>query len=307
MRHGVSKTAKRSGKTLTKSLFSSHRGSHSAHAVRAQQAAGADGAVLGLDDAVAQKINEIAPMTRRAIRESARAAQRKTNILYSASLAALVGTAATAVTFARASADTVASDTTTTTLTRISPSAASRSDARDGIGTIADQNNGGWSMGETNEVSDVNAMSKSIANNPAVAQRLDKDINAVPQGFNPNHETSDNGNAYPWGQCTWWTYERRHQLGLNTGSHFGNAQSWANSARSLGYWVDNTPRATGDAVVFAPGQANADGYYGHVAVVEKVNPDGSIEISESNAKGLGVISNRTFSAAEAAQFQYIHY
>ncbi|RDX05146.1 CHAP domain-containing protein, partial [Bifidobacterium longum] len=38
-----------------------------------------------------------------------------------------------------------------------------------------------------------------------------------------------------------------------------------------------------------------------------INADGSIEISESNAKGLGVISTRTFSAAEAGKFQYVHY
>ena len=54
-------------------------------------------------------------------------------------------------------------------------------------------------------------------------------------------------------------------------------------------------------------QADADGAYGHVAVLEKINADGSIEISESNAKGLGVISTRTFSAAEAGKFQYVHY
>lgn len=60
-------------------------------------------------------------------------------------------------------------------------------------------------------------------------------------------------------------------------------------------------------MVFAPGQADADGAYGHVAVLEKINADGSIEISESNAKGLGVISTRTFSAAEAGKFQYVHY
>ena len=34
----------------------------------------------------------------------------------------------------------------------------------------------------------------------------------------------------------------------------------------------------------------ADSYYGHVAIVEGVNADGSIKISESNVKGLGVIS-----------------
>ena len=64
----------------------------------------------------------------------------------------------------------------------------------------------------------------------------------------------------------------------------------------MGYWVDNTPRNTGDALVFSPGQEGASGVYGHVAVVEKVNPDGSIEISESNVQGVGVISHRTFTS-----------
>lgn len=44
--------------------------------------------------AIAEKINEIAPQTRRSIREAARAAERRSHILASASLAALVGTAA---------------------------------------------------------------------------------------------------------------------------------------------------------------------------------------------------------------------
>lgn len=79
------------------------------------------------------------------------------------------------------------------------------------------------------------------------------------------------------------------------------------SARALGYWVDNMARHVGDIVVFAPGQQGADGYYGHVAIVEEVNADGSIKISESNVKGLGVISDRTFTAQEASQMTYIHY
>ena len=136
---------------------------------------------------------------------------------------------------------------------------------------------------------------------------MDEHQSQLPQGFDGNHETGDRGNAYPYGQCTWWAYERRAQLGLNTGSHFGNAGSWAISAGSMGYWVDNTPRNTGDALVFSPGQEGASGVYGHVAVVEKVNPDGSIEISESNVQGVGVISHRTFTSAQAKNFQYIHF
>jgi surface antigen len=117
-----------------------------------------------------------------------------------------------------------------------------------------------------------------------------------------DHATGDSGNAYPWGQCTWYAYERRHQLGLPCGSYFGNAGAWAASAASYGYAVDSNPQV-GDVVVFAPGQAGASAFYGHVAVVEAVEGD-SIVISESNARGLGVISTRTVSNASA--YEYIH-
>ncbi|MDG4525707.1 CHAP domain-containing protein, partial [Streptococcus suis] len=46
-------------------------------------------------------------------------------------------------------------------------------------------------------------------------------------------------------------------------------------------------------------------YYGHIAFVEQVKPDGSILISESNVQGLGVISYRVFDAQIAKQFTYV--
>ena len=111
---------------------------------------------------------------------------------------------------------------------------------------------------------------------------------------NPGFSSGDSGNAYPWGQCTWWAYVRRHQLGLPVGSYFGNGGQWANSARAHGYRVDQTP-SVGAVIVFAPGQDGADPVYGHVAIVEAVYGN-RILISESNARGLGVISNRTLYA-----------
>ena len=58
-------------------------------------------------------------------------------------------------------------------------------------------------------------------------------------------------------------------------------------------------------MVFEAGQAGASSYYGHVAFVERVNDDGSIVISESNVKGLGIISYRTLDANTADQLSYI--
>lgn len=132
------------------------------------------------------------------------------------------------------------------------------------------------------------------------ANTADIDVKGHPTPVN----TGDFGNAYPWGQCTWWAYVRRHQLGLAAASHFGNGGQWAYTARVLGYAVTSKP-GVGDVVVFAPGQEGADGYYGHVAIVEHVNDDGSILISESNVRGLGVISNRVIPAGSVPFLQYI--
>lgn len=59
------------------------------------------------------------------------------------------------------------------------------------------------------------------------------------------------------------------------------------------------------ALSFSPGQAGADPTYGHIAFVEQVKSDGSILISESNIKGLGVVSYRTFDAETAKQITYV--
>ncbi|OZG68055.1 CHAP domain-containing protein [Bifidobacterium eulemuris] len=300
--------------SFAKALFSSGKGSHCARKVRAMQVANG-GVVLGLDPAVAEKLNEVAPLTRRSIREAARAAERRNIMLSSASLAALVGTAATAMAFANPDESPVLADasTTTTQMNRVTgaSSTVSRSEARESLSsdTSATQqtsNEGDWQLGDTSSL-DTSLMSRSLANNPVVAALMDEDYGLLPDGFDPNHAVGTESNQYPWGQCTWYVYQRRAELGLPTSGTFGNAGSWGVSASALGYWVDGTARHTGDVVVFAPGQESADSYYGHVAVVEKVNADGSIEISESNAEGLGVVSTRTFTAEQAAQFTYIHY
>lgn len=312
MRHAAHKAAKVSSErfSVSKALFASNRGSHTAKAVRMVQLANGEGAVVGLDRAVVDKLNEIAPMTRRAMREAARAADRRSVFVASASLATLVGTAAAAMAIGQQDTSelTFADTTTTTQIRRVSDTEASRSEDRSELGSLTvSEDNGEWQLGETSSSLDTNLLSKSLANNENVAKLMDQDQGVLPSGFDPNHATGDEGNAYPYGQCTWWAYTRRTELGLPVGSHFGNAQSWGASASALGYWVDNTPRHVGDIVVFSPGQQGADSYYGHVAIVEKVNEDGSIEISESNVKGLGVISSRSFTADEAGQLTFIHY
>ncbi|WP_445340992.1 CHAP domain-containing protein [Bifidobacterium sp. ESL0820] len=129
-------------------------------------------------------------------------------------------------------------------------------------------------------------------------------------GFCYGHPTGNSvgGSAYPARQCTLWAYIRRSQLSLPVGSYMGNGAEWAGKARGLGYLVNNTPHV-GAAMVFARGQRvtnwNADWTYGHVAVVERVNADGSVLISEG---GTGFASFPTYETVYGAgNYQYVHY
>lgn len=94
----------------------------------------------------------------------------------------------------------------------------------------------------------------------------------------PSYSTT--GNTYPAGQCTWFV---KNSLSW-VGNYWGNASDWPSSARAAGRVVDGNA-TVGSVVVFAPGQMGATNY-GHVGVVDRVNPDGSITISEGNYAGL---------------------
>lgn len=117
-------------------------------------------------------------------------------------------------------------------------------------------------------------------------------------------EENQGSSSYPQGQCTWYVDQRMKQFGQYIHSNLGDAHHWNNRAAREGYQVSSTPKKH-TAVVFEAGQLGADTQYGHVAFVEKVNADGSIIISESNVKGLGVISYRTIDADDASQLNYI--
>ena len=108
--------------------------------------------------------------------------------------------------------------------------------------------------------------------------------------------TASVGNRYAAGNCTWYAYELRMRLGRPIGSFWGNANTWATSARAAGFVVNNTP---------APGaifQTTA-GYYGHVGIVERVE-NGVVHVSDMNYAGYGIITHRTLNGASG--YLYIH-
>lgn len=118
------------------------------------------------------------------------------------------------------------------------------------------------------------------------------------------HPTGDVGLAYAWSQCTWWAYLRRHQLYLPVGSYLGNGQDWGWKARQLGYLVNNIPHY-GAAISIKAGMLGSSPLYGHVAIVERVNGDGTILISESGSRNHGRVTYRTIS--NPGLYTYVHY
>ncbi|HMS23824.1 MAG TPA: LysM peptidoglycan-binding domain-containing protein [Candidatus Saccharibacteria bacterium] len=108
------------------------------------------------------------------------------------------------------------------------------------------------------------------------------------------------GNGYDYGYCTWWAALRRSQTGSPIPSNLGNASTWTSLAQQAGFGVGSKP-ASG-AVIWTPPRD----YYGHVGYVEKVNSDGSVLVSEMNVMGWGVVSKKTLTKAQAAQYNYIY-
>jgi surface antigen len=118
-------------------------------------------------------------------------------------------------------------------------------------------------------------------------------------GYAVNSDTPlAGGNSYAPGNCTWYAYNRRVEMGLPVAGNWGNANTWEWSASAAGYRVDHNPQV-GD-VISMPGES----WYGHVAVVEEIGANNSVRISEMNVLGIYVESERWISNATA--YSYIH-
>ncbi|MGM0229054.1 hypothetical protein IGJ28_001116 [Enterococcus sp. AZ091] len=118
-----------------------------------------------------------------------------------------------------------------------------------------------------------------------------------------NYNTSG---SYPFGQCTWYVFNRMAQIGKRVDDFMGNGGEWGRKGRALGYKVTNTPKV-GTAISFPPGSFGSSPVYGHVAFVEVVNPDGTLLISECNVvnPGSGTVSYRVVPKGIAAIASYV--
>ena len=130
----------------------------------------------------------------------------------------------------------------------------------------------------------------------------------IPSGYSIDKEITKDGyitQSYPYGECTWYVFNRAKEFGIQFDPYMGNGQDWAHKS---GYEVTNTPTKH-SAVSFQGTQAGGHRLYGHVAFVEDVKDDGSILISECNfvksGQGTGITNYRVFGAEEARNFYYV--
>ena len=154
--------------------------------------------------------------------------------------------------------------------------------------------------------------SDTLSGGNAIAGSLDIPAGQVameiPSGYSIDKEITKEGyitQSYPYGECTWYVFNRAKEFGIEFDPYMGNGQDWAHKS---GYEVSNTPTKH-SAVSFQGRQAGGHPTYGHVAFVEDVKDDGSILISECNfvqsGQGTGITNYRVFTADQAKEFLYV--
>lgn len=87
-------------------------------------------------------------------------------------------------------------------------------------------------------------------------------------------------NRFAFGQCTYWANMHYHQLTGYWVQWLGNAYQWLYGAKTAG-WIVSTKPIVPSIIVLQPYVQGASGF-GHVAIVEKINPDGSVYTSNYN-------------------------
>ena len=104
---------------------------------------------------------------------------------------------------------------------------------------------------------------------------------------------SAGGNRFVYGYCTWYVASRRPVPWL------GDAYQWFGQAQAYGWATGQAPKPGAIMVTWESG-------WGHVAIVERVNADGSYLVSEMNFIGWAVISQRAIKPGTVPLIGFIY-
>ena len=129
-------------------------------------------------------------------------------------------------------------------------------------------------------------------------------------GYDPGPTTqmpvtgSSSGDYFPYGQCTWWADYRYHQMAGYFIPWGGNAGTWAAGAAASHWVVSAKPRVP--SIIVLQSRVQGAGWVGHVAVVERINSDGSVLTSNFNwyadGGGFAIKSYWTFTPGPGVSF-----
>ncbi|TFU63250.1 CHAP domain-containing protein [Jeotgalicoccus nanhaiensis] len=154
-------------------------------------------------------------------------------------------------------------------------------------------------------MAEVQAAEEEAAERAAEQAAEEAEAQEQPAAATPVSSASNGKNYYQWGSCAWYVFEKRSSMGLSVGNGWGDATNWASNAQAAGYSVSNSPSV--GAIMQAPAHTNGSYGQGHVAVVERVNGDGSILVSEMQfGGGLGDLNTRTISASQVSSHNFIN-
>ncbi|HEY6286900.1 MAG TPA: CHAP domain-containing protein [Ktedonobacteraceae bacterium] len=110
---------------------------------------------------------------------------------------------------------------------------------------------------------------------------------------------------FAFGECTYWANMRYHALTGYWVPWLGNADQWAYGASSSAWIVSSKPNPNGPSIIVLQPYVEGASYLGHVAIVEKVNADGSVNTSNYNWYGNGgydILSYWTFTPGPGVTF-----
>ena len=211
--------------------------------------------------------------------------------------AAAQSAATSAANASEAAAKSAAAQSAATSAANASEAAAKSAAAQSAATSAANASEAAASSAaQASQAAASSAATQSAAQASQATAQPQKLATTAPSANNSVVSADTAGNTYPAGQCTWFV---KGDLSW-VGNHWGNASAWGASATAAGHTV-NSSASVGSIALFAPGVGGASSY-GHVAVVDSVNPDGTISISEANYAGKA-FNERTISTAGV---QFIH-
>jgi surface antigen len=132
----------------------------------------------------------------------------------------------------------------------------------------------------TNPNSNANLIAQA-ATATAFVRQDGYDVSGVNNGGSLYTGSGVTPDRFSFGQCTYWVDLRYHQLTGYWVNWIGNAYQWKDGALSAPGWIVSSTPHMPSIIVLQPGVQGAGGY-GHVGVVERVNPDGSVYTSNMN-------------------------